>query len=749
VGYLADEHDPESDTPSTLDFFVSTYADTTKHAARTARQCFSNELDVAATNPSRYRSNDMVQQAAWKDPINSRGSAIELLVGGRGTAGGGSGSGSGSGTKAGGAVPSTGILGGVCDAKPLTEAHKAALGFLRATAPAVMLDSGFSDREVAQEGLSNLYNGVVPGDEGLGSSLQPGLDEYLQRKGFRVADVAVARRYLAQEREALDRDVTQVGSGLYGTARPAFHHSGGYYLGKLAAVNGYSLSHQPERYARTGAIQLLDYLRDRANRLLKRAHASDDSELGFDLPMEHRRMLTAASLVAGKMAGERRLQFTVKPGSVFSERPAASLSLTVSGVKEKETIHLLAGRRAYRCLMHGTVDGAPCSLERKVVASNHESTLQGSAPYEDMDRQIAFTDLRVDPAELSTEDEVLTEVYVVSSQEGKQPELLSVIDITQEIEQGMVPAKGEVSGEHVPMALYTAPDDCGDTEQACSLGVPKDIVPPLENEITENSDPYENSWRHYLQLARTAADRADALAEELVRTGLSMDQRAEVARQELEEICGGVLTESPHPVESCDPDSGECTITGTLDVDDYPELYQCLPVEHGGGRVREEFVSLGRKVCLFQWQKSKRICACPDAQANADPPTCTKQCPVAAPSDGDCEALYTELIPEGQWGLPFGDEMETPRFVLVDKTLNVFQSEGDQTIGLANCDKVDALRDWVDFPESAYVIEYLWKDLLESDSWWLNPRTLKRIANRQRAPFGERLLPSLRLQGEW
>ena len=40
-------------------------------------------------------------------------------------------------------------------------------------------------------------------------------------------------------------------------------------------------------------------------------------------------------------------------------------------------------------------------------------------------------------------------------------------------------------------------------------GVPRDLFVPLENELTSDSDPYENSWRHYLSLAKQAAMKAD------------------------------------------------------------------------------------------------------------------------------------------------------------------------------------------------------------------------------------------------
>lgn len=69
-------------------------------------------------------------------------------------------------------------------------------------------------------------------------------------------------------------------------------------------------------------------------------------------------------------------------------------------------------------------------------------------------------------------------------------------------------------------------------------GLPDDLNIPLENELTDDRDGVETSWRTYLARAAEAGDFADALAEDLIRTGLEMDLRAEAQADELERICG-------------------------------------------------------------------------------------------------------------------------------------------------------------------------------------------------------------------
>jgi hypothetical protein len=72
----------------------------------------------------------------------------------------------------------------------------------------------------------------------------------------------------------------------------------------------------------------------------------------------------------------------------------------------------------------------------------------------------------------------------------------------------------------------------------CIEGVKRKPFVPLENEITSDADPYENSWRHYLELAKQAAARADGLGREMIELGLQKDLRREAAGEELAALCG-------------------------------------------------------------------------------------------------------------------------------------------------------------------------------------------------------------------
>ncbi len=77
-----------------------------------------------------------------------------------------------------------------------------------------------------------------------------------------------------------------------------------------------------------------------------------------------------------------------------------------------------------------------------------------------------------------------------------------------------------------------------DPKGYCIEGVPRDAFVPLENELTENSDAYENSWRHYLERAKDTAARADQIADQLLNLELQAANHKEAAQERLGQLCG-------------------------------------------------------------------------------------------------------------------------------------------------------------------------------------------------------------------
>jgi hypothetical protein len=78
--------------------------------------------------------------------------------------------------------------------------------------------------------------------------------------------------------------------------------------------------------------------------------------------------------------------------------------------------------------------------------------------------------------------------------------------------------------------------------QYCVEGVSRDVFVPLSNELTDDSDQYENSWKHYIAIAREAAKRADDLGQQWIDVGFNRDQRAENTGEALQEATGSYVS---------------------------------------------------------------------------------------------------------------------------------------------------------------------------------------------------------------
>jgi hypothetical protein len=109
----------------------------------------------------------------------------------------------------------------------------------------------------------------------------------------------------------------------------------------------------------------------------------------------------------------------------------------------------------------------------------------------------------------------------------------------------------------VAQALAPSRKNCVENEVTC-LGVSMDARLPLEDELTDDGNGFENSWRHYLNLARQAAEEAALLGREFRDAKLNKlqgdalaEQRQEEQRQaassalqEVQNICGTDLDTS-------------------------------------------------------------------------------------------------------------------------------------------------------------------------------------------------------------
>jgi hypothetical protein len=225
----------------------------------------------------------------------------------------------------------------------------------------------------------------------------------------------------------------------------------------------------------------------------------------------------------------------------------------------------------------------------------------------------------------------------------------------------------------------------GDAFLSCA-GIDQNFRLPLENELTDDGNGVESSWRHYLAMADEAANQADALGETLIQQGLEMDLRAEVAVDVLQEVCGVTLNVSPFQeiARAVAPEmSGECpagyyrarpesledacivdpvayAIANAGDGPDAAQLATCLQQLDGSLGL----VGLGdQHLCL--WAVDGASCAQEEGAARRPCPFAIgedTECPThgdteAFPPDADEQAVTTVL---GLFHIPEDPQPPTP-----------------------------------------------------------------------------------------
>ncbi len=179
---------------------------------------------------------------------------------------------------------------------------------------------------------------------------------------------------------------------------------------------------------------------------------------------------------------------------------------------------------------------------------------------------------------------------------------------------------------------YDGDASAGDIERYCVPGMEKNAFVPLENELTTDGDATEDSWQHYLTLARAAAFRADELGKELVELGTTRDLRNEQAREELGTRCGVAAGGADISFAN-----GEATGSTTN-----PELAQCLDEPTYDLVFLTRPPNLGAEGSLAQVAAISEAMRCGEAQGSqTDPGLCAK---LKAYKDAGCGTASTSAI---------------------------------------------------------------------------------------------------------
>jgi len=441
---------------------------------------------------------------------------------------------------------------------------------------------------------------------------------WFERFGLLPSDIAQARTYLRNEHAAFRRTSALLEPGsnhVAGLAAPATPLPASVALAKTAgtrtvASNVTSTFITQASYRAIGAMQKIDYMRWGARKALKQSQSNP-----LLLTARFRPLMEATAQLAEGQIGRRRVTVWSTQGT------SPQVYVRVHGTVSTDKFVVVGSLDGLRCVMKGNIEGAPCANPSSYILDSTPEPFQSGDVYsQQLDGTTTYK--LTNPS---------GELYVLEQRFGSSTSTYDQVtgfDVTGITNTGL----GGVFGENSPIAqeiadaINPAVDDASLPGIGCA-GLPVDLGVPLESEITEDDDPYENSWQHYLDLADQMAREADALGEELIQAGLDGDLRAEAARDELESICGGVV-------------NIETLVDGVSQPD--PSLAHCLP----GGEYNAvlPWVTFGdRTLCAWKSTALGLPCVCP---ANANDARCVGGVPVEGacprePEEGQaCSSVF-------------------------------------------------------------------------------------------------------------
>jgi hypothetical protein len=315
-------------------------------------------------------------------------------------------------------------------------------------------------------------------------------------------------------------------------------------------------------YARRGAAQLLDYATAVAGELsVTSANGSPLKPTILDI------LATTAGGLGRK--GEGRIESCYRNYTTTG----SDLRLRAYGYTGAADFIVVRQLSGLRCATEGAVEGAPCDLSKHVVllASAAEGTVtSGPADLR------SYVELKI------TSPSPYTPYYLVRRKATQPPipagtyvpggyesmGLVRTVDLPAATGTTgayayctLVPVNRDLEGL-VAETLTPSMESLAHAEKTCAGPGYSERI-PLESELSSNGDSYENSWMVYLERAKEAAGRADALGEELLDRGLAIDQRIEDAVTELEDICGGAVNASDFFPSTMTVRGGSCTADAT------------------------------------------------------------------------------------------------------------------------------------------------------------------------------------------
>lgn len=359
---------------------------------------------------------------------------------------------------------------------------------------------------------------------------------------------------------------------------------------------------------------------------------------------------------------------------------------------------LVVSEAGLRCAVRGSNHGEPCTLSSYVVdaAPVAVTTVRAGVGYSKTSRWTITPTRR---GGSTTTSVPFQPYYIVRSRDGavaagaEQAGAFSefaVVGLRQNASTyctytPVVPAIDGVAARAVTPSSHL------DTPLESCVGLPNEQRIPLEDELSEDGSGFESSWRHYLNLARSAAIEADRLGETTLEHGLEIERRVELASQQVETECGGPIgidwlaTAGAAPSHAiCQMKAEEELVDGTNNM-----KFRCrngVPVldlaatllnraendagaaalaECVGDTGTQDYVTLGSQpLCL--WENPTTGVACEKASVLGI------QCPTFMPLVGTTAATCTSRFASVLTAANFGTNIPVAR--VVSETLNVYSN---------------------------------------------------------------------------
>ena len=534
------------------------------------------EANVAVADASfaDHPNRGEAARAAWTAPVLSRLHAAELLVGRP----------SGPGAPPGPMPtdPSSAayidwsfLSHGHAPSAPPSEAAREMVDVLRQAGlrPRDVLDVEGTDFDDLYTGNGSVATGLrealfeLTDTPELGGAGAMDSDEFLELYGFTAADALAARTLLREESTAFGRDSRALvppyalGTDAGGTARvyshdrfvsttvPAIAPPESFYV-RLARlhVDGSdardALSadhvHPGALYAQSSLTGTLDYALSVAQEALSSSPGGlgdGIDALGGLMESESENRLARVETCYSYNAGAQHYLSV----SVFVDVPSAAVGA--------EDFLLVDGTAGVSCATRGNVDGMPCVLSDHLPTDPalrlDDIAISAADPTAGFLTQITFKFKQVSPTQV-------VDLHLVhrrgpgssaGSYESYGPVHFSAFDPTPV--SSPIPilcsAYGVFYGidKIIYNTLAPSTSDAGEPVAAC--GDVSETRIPLENELIDDGDGVESSWRHHMAVARAAAEHADRLGEEVIESGLSIDSRADAANEALLSACGATV----------------------------------------------------------------------------------------------------------------------------------------------------------------------------------------------------------------